>query len=211
MGCYEWLKDKDEFPSLTGDKGWDDCKVDDDTGLMLLDVSDDYNNEWQIVTRHTTYADIVKKVARTNGPFQNRKPGTLPATPKNKTIKQPFFTQVCHDNNKKDSVDDDDDDDGDAIAGSEPYVLQKSRSRRRYKGDAWIYQQRVTTITRLGYGSSIQNVVWHLTDEHMPVFDQPVHRLTFLHFWRYICKEDPEPEVDRLRKKIVKDLTVLTA
>ncbi|ORZ04936.1 hypothetical protein BCR42DRAFT_428840 [Absidia repens] len=205
MGCYDWLQDRDEFPSLTCDQDWDDCEVDDqdddDTGLTLLDVSGDYNDEWQIVTRHTTYADIVKKVARTNGPFQNRKPTTVPAKLKHKTINQPFF-------NKKDIVDDDDDD---AIAGSELHVLRKSRSRRRFKGDAWIYQQRVTTITRLGYGSSIQGVVYYSTDEHIPAFDGPVDRLTFLHFWRYICKEDPEPEVDRLRKDLVKSLAVLTA
>lgn len=189
MDYHAWLKDDSEFPPLgpssSSVNGWQDYVVVEPTGEYTLGTMDD----WQLVG--ATYADIVNSDTR---PARPPKP-----SPPVRRHRHPVAI-----NRPDDAIDDDD--------SFDLALTRKSKARRRYRGDAWIYQHRVTVLTRLGYGSSIQayRTDVPLEEAHLNL-EGPVDPLTFIHFWRYVCKEDPEPEVDRLRKATVRCLFTLTS
>ncbi|SAM09435.1 hypothetical protein [Absidia glauca] len=191
MDYCAWLKDDSEFPPLgpssSSIDGLQDYVVVEPTGDDTFGTMDD----WQLV--QATYADIVN--SDTRPPVARPKP-----SPPVRRRHYPMTTNHPDD---------------DAMDDNDPFDLaltRKSRARRRYRGDAWIYQHRVTVLVRLGYGSSIQayRTDVPLEEAHLNM-EGPVDPLTFIHCWRYICKEDPEPEVDRLRKATVRCLLTMTS
>ncbi|KAI8335529.1 hypothetical protein BC941DRAFT_430564 [Chlamydoabsidia padenii] len=148
----------------------------------------DRDDEWQLIET-ATYADIV-----------NRNHHTPPAQPAI-LKKTPLSRRTPHATIEEDPLYD--------LAYS-----RKSKARRRYRGDAWIHQHRVRVLTRIGYGSTIQGHDWETRYEadNPPLYmDAPVHYPSFIHCWRYVCKENPEPEVDRRRKITVQSLAILTS